>query len=92
VALHLFIDLELFTKHLNSSKPALFQAPQRKRKRDKGNMATTAVASVAAISGLAAYLNGKYHLKQDIKLLRAKKEAAKYYEQLGTSPVPLQPH
>jgi hypothetical protein len=88
----LFIDLELFTKHLNSSKPALFQTSQRKRKREKGNMATTAVASVAAISGLAAYLNGKYHLKQDIKLLRAKKEAAKYYEQLGTSPVPLPPH
>jgi hypothetical protein len=57
-------------------------------------MATTAVASVAAISGLAAYLNGKYHLKQDIKTLRFRKQAANYYEELGKcpqTPNPLQP-
>jgi hypothetical protein len=44
----------------------------------------TAAASVAAVSGLAAYLNGKYHLKQDIKALRFKRKASKYYENLGT--------
>jgi hypothetical protein len=51
-------------------------------------MATTAVASVAAISGLAAYLNGKYHIKQDVKILKFRRDAAKYYAELGTSPLP----
>jgi hypothetical protein len=46
-------------------------------------MAATA-ASVAAVSGLAAYLNGKYHLGQDIKALRFRRNASKYYEELGT--------
>ncbi|KAF2028426.1 acetyl-CoA synthetase-like protein [Setomelanomma holmii] len=45
-------------------------------------MATTAVASVAAVTGLAAYLNGKYHLAQDIKALRFRSKAAKYYAEL----------
>jgi hypothetical protein len=49
-------------------------------------MATTAIASVAAISGLAAYLNGKYHIKQDVKILKFRRDAAKYYAGLGTSP------
>jgi hypothetical protein len=47
--------------------------------------ATTAAASVAAVSGLAAYLNGKYHLAQDIKTLRFRRNAAKYYAGIGTS-------
>ena len=46
--------------------------------------AATAAASVAAVSGLAAYLNGKYHLGQDIKALRFRRKANKYYEELGT--------
>jgi len=45
--------------------------------------ATTAAASVAAISGLAAYVNGKYHIGQDLRALRFKKRAAGYYEELG---------
>jgi|TARA_R110002003_G_scaffold2545_3_gene24448 hypothetical protein len=48
-------------------------------------MATTAAASVAAVTGLAAYLNGKYHLAQDIKALRFRRKAAKYYAELGMS-------
>ena len=45
--------------------------------------ATAAAASVAAISGLAAYVNGKYHIGQDLRALRFKKRAAAYYEELG---------
>jgi hypothetical protein len=45
--------------------------------------ATTAAASVAAISGLAAYVNAKHHIAQDLKALRFKKRAASYYEELG---------
>ncbi|CAN9201125.1 unnamed protein product [Alternaria alternata] len=44
--------------------------------------ATAAAASVAAISGLAAYVNGKYHIGQDLRALRFKKRAAGYYEEL----------
>ena len=44
---------------------------------------TAAAASVAAISGLAAYVNAKYHIAQDLRGLRFKKNAASYYEQLG---------
>jgi hypothetical protein len=47
-------------------------------------MAATAVASVAAASGLAAYLNGKYHLAQDLKALKFRRNATKYYDELGT--------
>lgn len=46
-------------------------------------MTATAVASVAAATGLAAYLNGKYHLGTDIQRLRFKSKAAKYYAELG---------
>lgn len=46
--------------------------------------ATAAAASVAAISGLAAYLNGKYNIAQDVRMLRFKKRAGKYYTDLGT--------
>jgi hypothetical protein len=46
-------------------------------------MAATTAASVAAVTGLAAYLNGKYHLAQDIKALRFKRNANKYYAELG---------
>jgi hypothetical protein len=45
--------------------------------------ATAAAASVAAISGLAAYVNAKYHIAQDLRGLRFKKRAANYYEELG---------
>jgi hypothetical protein len=46
-------------------------------------MAVTAAASIAAVSGLTAYLNGKYHLAQDIKALAFRRKAAKYYEEIG---------
>lgn len=44
--------------------------------------ATAAAASLAAISGLAAYLNGKYHIGQDLRILRFKGRAGKYYSNL----------
>jgi hypothetical protein len=46
-------------------------------------MAATAAASVAAATGLAAYLNGKYHLAQDIKALKSRRSGTKYYQELG---------
>jgi hypothetical protein len=48
-------------------------------------MAATAAASVAAATGLAAYLNGKYHLTEDLSRLKFKTQAARYYAGLGTS-------
>ncbi|KAJ4363340.1 hypothetical protein N0V95_001113 [Ascochyta clinopodiicola] len=42
-------------------------------------------ASVAAISSLAAYLNAKYHIGQDLRMLKFKKGADKHYAELGTS-------
>lgn len=47
--------------------------------------AATVAASIAAASGVAAYLNGKYHVAQDIRGLRFKRKAGKYYEELGKS-------
>lgn len=44
---------------------------------------TTAALSVAAATGLAAYVNGKYHIAQDLRVLNLKRQAAKHYEQLG---------
>jgi hypothetical protein len=48
-------------------------------------MATTA-AAIAAATGAVAYLNGKYHLGQDIKMLKFRRDAAKHYEDLGMLP------
>lgn len=45
---------------------------------------TTAAAALAAVSGLAAYINGKYHVVQDLKALKFKYQAAKYYAGVGT--------
>ena len=40
-------------------------------------------ASVAAISGLAAYINAKYHIGQDVRMLRFKKGEEKNDAELG---------
>lgn len=40
-------------------------------------------ASVAAISSLAAYINAKYHIGQDLRMLKFKKKAEKHYAELG---------
>jgi predicted lysophospholipase L1 biosynthesis ABC-type transport system permease subunit len=45
--------------------------------------ATTAAVSVAAITGLAAYVNGKYHVAQDLKVLGFKRRAGRYYAETG---------
>lgn len=47
--------------------------------------AAAAAASVAAISGLAAYVNAKYHVAQDVRALKFKARAARYYADLGMS-------
>lgn len=41
-------------------------------------------ASVAALSSLAAYINAKYHIGQDLRMLKFKKGAEKNYAELGT--------
>lgn len=41
-------------------------------------------ASVAAISSLAAYINAKYHIGQDLRMLKFKKGAERHYGELGT--------
>jgi hypothetical protein len=46
---------------------------------------TTAAASLAALAGLAAWVDAKYHVRQDIGALRFKKGAESYYDELGTS-------
>lgn len=45
--------------------------------------ATATAASVAAISSLAAYINAKYHIGQDLRILKFKKGAEKHYAELG---------
>ena len=66
-----------------------YQDSTKKILEDKLGMdTTTAAASVAAISGLAAYLNGKYHIAQDLRALRFKKAAAKHYAELGMLLIP----
>lgn len=42
-------------------------------------------ASVAAISSLAAYINAKYHIGQDLRMLKFKKGAERHYAELGMS-------
>ena len=46
--------------------------------------AAATAASVAAISSLAAYLNAKYHIGQDLRMIRFKKGAERHYAELGT--------
>lgn len=46
--------------------------------------ATVAAVSAVAISSVAAYLNAKYHIVQDMDAIRSKSKAQKYYSQLGT--------
>lgn len=40
-------------------------------------------ASVAAITSLAAYVNAKYHVGQDLRMLKFKKKAESHYAELG---------
>jgi hypothetical protein len=49
------------------------------------NTMTTAAASLAALAGLAAWVDGKYHVRQDVAALRFKKGAERWYAELGTS-------
>jgi len=49
-------------------------------------MSAIAAASVAAITGVGGYLNAKYHIGQDVKMLRQKKAGEKHYASLGEFP------
>lgn len=46
-------------------------------------MAATGAAAAAGIASLAAYLNGKYQIAQDLRVRRRKKRAVKWYADLG---------
>lgn len=50
-------------------------------------MAAAAAASLAGISALAAYLDAKYHIGQDLKVITRLRRSAKYYASLGTSSI-----
>jgi hypothetical protein len=52
-------------------------------------MATTA-ASLAALTGLAAWANAKYHIAQDVSTLRFIKGAEKHYGELGMYAFPFE--
>ncbi|KAL5380198.1 hypothetical protein DPSP01_007998 [Paraphaeosphaeria sporulosa] len=45
-------------------------------------MAAAAAASIAGVSALAAYLDAKYHIGQDLRIKRRVGQAAKYYQEL----------
>jgi hypothetical protein len=46
-------------------------------------MATATVAALAGVSSLAAYLNAKYHIAQDLRVYRRRKRALQYYAELS---------
>ena len=48
-------------------------------------MAAVTAATVAGASALATYLNGKYHITQDLKIINRIRLAKKYYASLGMS-------
>ena len=48
-------------------------------------MAAVAAASVAGVTALATYLDGKYNLKQDLRYLYTARAARKYCADLGMS-------
>jgi hypothetical protein len=47
-------------------------------------MATTSAVALAGLTAIGAYLNGKYHIVQDLKAKRRRKQAGNYYAKLGT--------
>lgn len=48
-------------------------------------MTAASAAALAGMASLAAYLDGKYHIGQDLRVKRRKKQAIKYYADLGES-------
>ena len=49
-------------------------------------MAATGAAALAGVTGVAAYLNAKFHVAQDIGAIRRAQKTGRYYEKLGTFP------
>jgi hypothetical protein len=47
-------------------------------------MAAPVAAAVAGVTAIGAYLNGKYHIAQDLRAKRRRKQAMDYYAGLGT--------
>jgi hypothetical protein len=47
-------------------------------------MATTSAIALTGVTAIGAYLNGKYHIAQDLKAKRRRKQAVDYYAGLGT--------
>ena len=46
-------------------------------------MAAPAAAALAGVAALGAYINAKYHVAQDVRALRKKRVAMKWYAELG---------
>jgi len=51
-------------------------------------MALTAAGAVAGLSAVGAYLNAKYHLGHDIKLIKRRKAYEKWYAEMGMQAFP----
>ena len=54
-------------------------------------MAATSAVALAGVTAIGAYLNGKYHIAQDLRAKRRRKQAVDYYAGLGTFPSPHPP-
>jgi hypothetical protein len=46
-------------------------------------MAAAGTAAIAGMASLAAYLNAKYHIAQDLRIYKRKKQAVQYYAEVG---------
>jgi hypothetical protein len=51
-------------------------------------MAAAAAASLAGVSALAAYLDAKFHIGQDLRVKRRVGQVTRYYADLGTLSYP----
>ena len=74
--------MDKWIKEKNENEKEKEKEGEREEEMESSAAAATA-ASLAAISGLAAYVNGKYHISQDLRALRFKSKAGSHYEQLG---------
>jgi hypothetical protein len=49
-------------------------------------MAAKSAVALAGVTAIGTYLNGKYHIAQDLRAKRRRKQAVDHYAGLGTFP------
>ena len=52
-------------------------------------MVAAAAASLAGMTAVAAYINAKYHIAQDLRIRRRVNQTAQWYAELGMSACPV---